>query len=54
MRIHMLKIGLLFCTLFAGILSVEAAGIKVKITQIGNGATTVYNIVNGNQTRRIR
>jgi len=47
MRNYILKVGMLLTILFGAVLVVHAAGVPVKITQIGKGATSVFNIVGG-------
>ena len=47
MRNYILKVGMLLTILSSVVLIAHATGVPVKITQIGNGATSVYNFVGG-------
>ena len=47
MRNPLLKLSMLLVAILGILLTTQAAGVSVKITQVGEGATTIYNIVNG-------
>ena len=47
MRNPLLKLSMLLVAILDILLTTQAAGVSVKVTQVGEGATTIYNIVNG-------
>ena len=47
MRNPLLKLSMLLVAILGILLTTQAAGVSVKVTQVGEGATTIYNIVNG-------